>query len=309
MQHFASINDVTLQDTWLTIGTFDGVHIGHQKILKHLVDGAQVGKQKSVVVTFYPHPAIVLGKRDAANYLTHPDERAKLIGDMGVDYVITQEFDANTGKLSAEEFLDLLKSRLGFVHLVVGHDFALGKNRGGDVDSLGYYASAFGFSLDILEPEWCDDEPVSSSLVREAVANGDMQQAANLLGRYYEIKGEIIHGDGRGKTIGFPTANLQFWHEQALPQNGVYAVEARTSVGTFQGLVNIGTRPTFHLSDSATTIEAHLLSFQGDLYGQVLEIAFLEKLRAEMRFPGVDALISQINVDIERANEVFARSR
>jgi len=306
MQHFWSLYDVTLQETFLTIGTFDGVHVGHQRILEHLVQGATERGLNSVVVTFFPHPAVVLGKRSNFGYLTSPEERARLMGEIGVDYVITQTFSKKTGDLPAKEFIEQLKNQLGFVHLVVGHDFALGRKREGDVERLKELGSQLHFDLEILRPERLNGKLVSSSLIREVIAHGDVEKAADLLGHPFEITGKIIHGDGRGKTIGIPTANLQTWQEQAVPKNGVYACTG--SVGGIKRycLVNIGTRPTFHTGEKTNTIEAYLLDFDGNIYGEEMRLSFVSRLRDEIRFSGIESLISQIHKDIEHAKNLFA---
>jgi riboflavin kinase / FMN adenylyltransferase len=301
MQHYRSLQQVNLRNTWLTIGTFDGVHTGHQRIIHHLVKGAHQSDALAVVVTFFPHPAVILGKREPPHYLTTPDERARLLGEIGVDVVITIPFNRKTMNQSPAEFLSVLKKRLGFNHLVVGYDFALGRDRRGDVRELERTCGELGYHLDVLQPIEIDGWTVSSSLVREALSKGDLEKVNRLLGRPYMMSGQVVHGDGRGRTIGIPTANLAYWEEQVLPKTGVYACKASIEGENWKSVVNVGFRPTFNDKVPSLHVEAHLIGYQGDLYSKDLSLSFISRLRDEQRFSGMNDLIRQIEYDIKQA--------
>lgn len=305
MQHYRSLSHVKLQNTWLTIGTFDGVHIGHQQIIRHLIQGSNKTGGKTVVVTFFPHPAIFLGKRENPHYLTSPEERARLLGEAGIDVVITIPFNEKIANQPPKLFVTQLKNKLGFTHLVVGPDFALGKDREGNVSKLQELSQEMGYFLDVLQPLESGGYTVSSSLVREALTNGEVEEASRLLGRPYLLRGRIVHGDGRGRSIGIPTANLAYWKEQALPKNGVYVCKAIIDGETWKSVVNIGYRPTFNDQKPDLHIEAHLIGFQGNIYGSELELLFIHHLRDEKRFTGIDELLAQIRQDINRAQTML----
>ncbi len=306
MRHFWSLEDVSLQDTWLTIGTFDGVHQGHQEIVQKLAKGAhQIGAQ-AVVLTFYPHPAIVLGKRKDPYYLTTPEERATLLGEYGADIVITIPFTPDISTINAHDFISLLKSQIGMRHLMVGPDFAMGRDRKGDISALMELGKEFNYTLDMISPVEIDGEVVSSSRIRNALSHGDLEIANKLLGRPYFIEGQVVPGDGRGKTIGIPTANLSFWLERALPKSGVYVSQSRINGHTFGSVTNVGIRPTFESSFEQLQVETHLLNFDDQIYGQDIHLKFLSYLRDEQRFPNVEALVNQINLDVSRAKQVLS---
>lgn len=306
MLHYYSLDDIHLRNTWLTIGAFDGVHSGHQEIIRHLISGAQKASTSTAVLTFYPHPAIILGKRQGAIYLSTPDERANLLGELGVDVVITQRFDLTTASLSAEKFITWAKASLDFSHLVVGYDFALGRGREGNVAYLEDLGHRLGYTLDVFEPIWSEGEKVSSSQVRLAIQNGEVEKATRLLGRPYSLGGAVIHGDGRGRTIGIPTANVDFWTELVIPKKGVYACLAEVDGYTWKAVTNIGYRPTFYSQAMAPVVETHLLDVDQDLYGKDIKLNFITRLRDEQKFSGVKALVSQIGIDIKNTRDILA---
>lgn len=301
MQHFWSLNNVNLHNTWLTIGSFDGVHLGHQFIVRQLTEGAHAEGAKAVVLTFHPHPAVVLGKREKALYLTSPEERANLLGELGVDVVITHPFNLEISKTSARDFISQIKARLGLRHLMIGHDFALGRDREGDAEALRRLGAEFDYSLEVISPLTTREVIVSSSKIRSALEAGEVAEAARLLGRAYHVSGEVVHGEGRGRTIGIPTANLEIWEERMLPKAGVYVCKARIMEKTWGAVTNIGVRPTFETDDPQPTVEAHLLKFEGELYGYELHLDFISRLRDEKRFASVDELVAQIQTDIQNA--------
>ncbi len=306
MRHFQSLEGVQLQDTWLTIGTFDGVHRGHQEIVRNLVSQAHADGSQAVVLTFYPHPAVVIGKRQNPSYLTTPEERANLLGDLGVDVVITFPFTPPVSKISAQEFITMLRHHLGMQHLLVGPDFALGHNRIGNIHYLSEIGKSLGFTVSTIIPFELEGQIVSSSRIRAALRDGDLALVNNLLGRPYFVKGQVVPGDGRGHTIGIPTANLSLWIERALPKSGVYVTQGLINGDSYGAVTNIGTRPTFASDHERLQVEAHLLDFDEQIYGLEVQLDFISHLRDERKFSGIDALVNQIQQDIIQAKGVLA---
>jgi riboflavin kinase / FMN adenylyltransferase len=307
MQPLTSLTSFHLKNTWLTIGSFDGVHRGHQEIVRNLSSGAHAAGTQAVVLTFHPHPAKVLGKRHDFYYLTSPEERATLLGEMGVDMVVTYPFDREVAATSARDFVAEIHSHLGFRYLWIGHDFALGRDREGDLPTLRSLGDEFGFSVEVVEQVKVNELSVSSSQIRALLRDGAVDQAELLLGRPYSVKGKVIPGDGRGRTIGVPTANLDVWEEKQLPRMGVYVCQALIG-GEYHGAVaNIGVRPTFDQRDMIPHVEAHLLDFDQDLYGQELSLGFIQRLRDEQRFPNPQALVAQIFQDIEKGRLILSK--
>lgn len=305
MQHYWSLDKVQLQRAWLTIGSFDGVHIGHQAIINKLLTGAKEGKRPAVVLTFHPHPAVVLNKRNSAQYLTTPEERADLLGHLGVDVVVTHPFSIELSKMSAKEFVTYLHNHLQFEHLIVGFNFALGRDRGGNIDALRNIGTELGYTVQTIEPIKNGNEIVSSSQVRARLAEGDIQLVNRLLGRPIRMSGKVIPGDGRGRLLGIPTANLDLGIDRALPGSGVYACLAHYQGSRWRAVANVGYRPTFDSGQDEPLLEAHLMDFDADLYGRQLTLEFFSRLREEKRFPNVDALVTQIHFDIEKARKIL----
>jgi len=289
---------------WLTIGSFDGIHRGHQALIRELVKGAKEKCGISTVVTFDPHPSRYLKPSTEPFYLTDPLEREELLRDMGVDGVITLPFNRELATKSPEEFIKTLHERIPFTCIVVGYDFHFGYQRAGDLDLLNQLGKKYGFCAKPFHARIDAGKPVSSSRIRELIKSGNVHAAAKLLGRAYTLRGEVIHGDGRGRHIGLPTANLSVWHEKLLPADGVYA--ARAIFGEERAaLVSIGTRPTFYEDTQLRTIEAYLLEFAGDIYGQNMTLHLLDRLRGEERFDSAEALMLQIAKDEEKSRKVF----
>jgi riboflavin kinase / FMN adenylyltransferase len=306
MPHINSLDQVHLKRSWLTIGSFDGVHLGHQKIIHELVTAAHADNAPAVVLTFHPHPAIVLKKRKDPFYLTTPEEKAHLLADLGVDVVVTQPFDLQLASTSAYDFIARLKTHLDLQHLMVGPDFALGRDRRGDEPRLRQLGEEFGYTLTVFSPITLDGQVVSSSKIRSALREGEVQLANHLLGRPYRIDGSVIKGDGRGKTIGIPTANLQVWSQRMLPKSGVYVCQATLEEHSVIGAVtNVGFRPTFDNQSLTPTVEAHLLDFNHDIYGKNIYLDFLLRLRDEQRFPSIQSLVEQIQQDIAKSRKAL----
>jgi len=305
MQHHRSLEKVHLQNAWLTIGQFDGVHRGHQEIIRKLTAGAHAVHTPAVVITFFPPPAVVLNRRVKPSYLTTPDERALLLGDLGADIVITHPFDSQVAVTSAQEFMSTLKNKLGLECLMVGYDFALGRDRAGDVVTLTAMGKQIGYSVKAIPPVKIEGEIISSSLIRSALSAGQVERAARFLGRAYRISGEVVPGDGRGSTIGIPTANLSVWSARAIPASGVYVCQALVDGEAQRAVTNIGIRPTFDPKSDLTWIEAHLLDFNENIYGKVIQLDFIVRLRDEQRFPDIQTLVDQIHQDIFRARNIL----
>jgi riboflavin kinase/FMN adenylyltransferase len=307
MQHLRHIDQLSLESCSLTIGSFDGVHRGHQAIIQDLVKQARRESIPAVVLTFYPHPSVVLRGRKPAFYINNPEEKAELLGELGVDIVVTQPFDLELSQVSAEDFLGRIKQKCGFKHLWAGSDFALGHHRRGDRFFLELEGRNQGFSLHQVEPVLVSGEIVSSTRVREALRSGDVARVERYLGRPFTLPGKVVPGAGRGRDLGFPTANLKVWEERAFPRSGVYVCLAHLRGEKWKAVTNIGTRPTFNSDEILQTVEAHLLDYSGDLYGEELQLAFIARLRDERRFANPAELMDRIRLDIQRAQEILAK--
>jgi riboflavin kinase/FMN adenylyltransferase len=306
MQHFWSLDEIFIKQSWLTIGSFDGVHVGHQRILRNLTNDAHRAGAPAVVLTFYPHPAVVLGKRENAFYLTTPEEQAELLGELGADIIITHPFTKEIANTSAQDFIAELDAHLDINCLWIGYDFALGKDRKGDAPTLRRLGERFGYRVKVVDPVRIEGEIVSSSRIRKAIYAGEVEQANRLLGRPYRIGGEVIHGDGRGRRIGIPTANMQVWEHRVLPKPGVYVCRAQVNQETWGAVTNVGFRPTFEGQPPSPQVEAHLLDFDRDLYGEQIHLDFLVRLRDERRFPDAQTLVRQIHEDIRSGRKILS---
>ncbi len=306
MQHLRSLEAVHLDGSWVTIGAFDGVHLGHQSILRRLVEGARRAGLPAIVVTFFPHPSKVLHGNGSPFYLTTPEEKAEFLGDLGVDLVVTLTFDRQLASRSASDFMHQLAETLHLRHLLVGHDFALGRGREGNFQVLKQLGENFGSTIEELAPVDLEGGLISSSRIRDLLLQNDVNRAAQFLGRRYSVAGKVVHGDGRGRALGVPTANLDVWKERLLPGNGIYATLATTGGQRFNSVSNIGVRPTFESQDTQPTVEAYIMDFDQDLYGQDLRLEFVAYLRPELRFPSVQALVDQMKLDIVQAQEVLS---
>ena len=306
MQHLRDLRDARLERSSLTIGSFDGVHLGHQDLIRRMVRGAKRADLPIVVLTFYPHPSVVLRGRTPAYYITAPDEKAALLGHFGANYVITQPFDLELSQIEAGDFLDQLNAHVGFEHLWAGEDFALGYQRRGNRHFLERESHARGFHYHLVPPMVVGGEVVSSTRVREALRSGDVARAATYLGRPFELPGTVAEGAGRGKELGIPTANLKIWDERAYPGTGVYACLAELDGESVEAVTNIGFRPTFADELETPIVEAHLLDFTGEVYGKEIKLVFVERLRDEMQFADPSALLEQIEVDIRQTRSLLA---
>jgi riboflavin kinase/FMN adenylyltransferase len=305
VQHNTSLIGVNIKNTWLTIGSFDGVHIGHQGLIRKLNESAHQAGARSVVLTFHPHPTTILRGRTGAIYLTTPNEKLELLDDIGVDVVITCPFTYELSQSTAREFILLLLEHLDFRQLWAGSDFALGKGREGNINYLRLLGEELNYQVHVIDPINLTGHTVSSSQIRKLLIEGFVEEANLLLGRPYEVTGQVIHGDGRGKGIGIPTANLETGSEKLIPGAGVYACQVKLMDKLWPAAVNIGTRPTFKTSDPKSHIEAHILDYSNDLYTQQVTLQFISRLRGEKRFQNVDELINQIHNDIKKTREII----
>jgi len=306
MKHFWSLEYVHEKNTCLTIGTFDGVHKGHQEIIRQLKQEARKRGEKAVVLTFFPHPAIILGRRNSPSYLTTPQERAKLLLNYGADLVITYPFTRLTSKKTASQFVDEIYKHLQMKCLFVGHDFALGHEREGTPEKLAYLGKSKGFLVKVVKPVIVNDIVVSSSVIRKMLSEGKVEDASFLLGRNYTIDGFVVRGDHRAKSLGFPTANLSTWKQRVQIKNGVYACRAYVLGRMYQAVANIGVRPTFYTAGQNPQIEAHLIDFSEEIYGKYLQLEFVARLRDEKKFESPSCLREQIREDIEMAISLLA---
>ena len=293
-----------------TLGTFDGVHVGHQAVLGRTVMEARRRAVPSAVVTFAGHPAEVLRPESAPLLLTDLDQRLDLIAACGLDTAYLVDFDEEIAGWSAEKFMeDVLVGQLGAVALVVGPDAHFGNRREGNLEFL--RAAGPGLGLEVVLVDEAREMPltlesISSTAIRRALRGGDVAQAARMLGRLYAVSGEVIMGDQRGRTIGFPTANISLSKDRAWPSDGVYAGWFERADGSSHPCaVNIGRRPTFHLHAECSLLEAHLIGFDADLYGESCTVSFVDFLRSERRFDGVESLVAQLKDDIAETRRVL----
>ncbi len=289
----------------VTIGNFDGVHRGHQALVRRVVERARASGGTAVALTFDPHPARVLAPERAPAALTTPAQKLELLSALGVEVVAVLPFTRTLSGLSPEEFVrTLLAGTLGARQVVVGEGFRFGHRQAGDASRLTRLGDSSGFTVEAVPAVLESGQPVSSSRVREALVRGDATAARGLLGRSYFVDARVVRGDGRGRSIGVPTANLEAENE-ILPARGVYAGLVRLADGSWhRAVANRGLRPTF--GEQAEALEAHLLDYQGDLYGTRLRLAFVARLREELRFAGPQALVAQIREDVARARALLS---
>ena len=304
MEHYRSLEEVNLQNSWLTVGVFDGVHRGHQKIIKKLTTGAHADDASAVVLTFDPHPASVLSGQEI-KCLTLPDERADFFEKLGVDIVITQHFTRELSTVTAYDFMSRLKQHLGLKHLLIGYDFALGKGREGNATRLTAIGSELDYSVEVVSALSDESGVISSTEIRKLIEVGNIVEAARLLGHPYSLHGPVIHGDGRGRTIDVPTANIAYSHEKMIPAKGIYACWAYLRGDKYHAAINIGTNPTFTPDKQTPNVEAHVLDFYDEIYGEDVRLEFVARLRDELRFNSVESLLEQIWKDIKDTKRIL----
>lgn len=293
-------------ETVVTVGTFDGVHRGHRDVVDRLVARAAELGIASVLVTFDPHPMEIVNRAAAPPLLTTMDEKLEVLAETGLEYLAVVPFTAALSTYSAEEFVDrVLRRCFRMKELLIGYDHGFGRQRAGNAEVLADLGRKEKFAVQVIPPvQSADGHSISSTSIRRAVAGGDLRRAAESLGRPYSVSGEVIPGDKRGRTIGFPTLNFGAPSpRKLLPPEGVYAVRAQTSRGAFGGMMNLGPRPTF--GDTATSLEAHLFDTAEELYGTTVRLDFVARLRETRKFPSPDALRAQLKMDETNARRAL----
>ncbi|HEX78460.1 MAG TPA: bifunctional riboflavin kinase/FAD synthetase [Dehalococcoidia bacterium] len=287
------------RDSFLAIGVFDGVHLGHQHLIAHLRQRAQETGWLGGVVTLRHHPLEVLSPGVEPAYLTSLEERTQLLHQSGADFVAVVSFTPEVAQMRASQFLESVQRQLRMRGLVAGPDFALGRDREGDTAALKALGDKMGFIMEVVPPKMLEAEVVSSTAIRRALGQGDMPRVSQLLGRPYRLSGRVVSGVERGRQLGFPTANLEIEPTRAIPADGVYITRAYLSQRAHPSVTNIGLRPTF--GGQQRTVEVFLLDYQGDLYGEELSIELVKRLRGEIAFASAAELQEQIERDVEQA--------
>ncbi|MBF0708459.1 bifunctional riboflavin kinase/FAD synthetase [Alkalihalobacillus hwajinpoensis] len=290
----------------MALGYFDGIHRGHQKVISTAKEIAEDKGVESAVMTFYPHPSVVLGKSTPQTEAITPlDDKIELIEQLGIDVLYVVKFDTTIAGLTPQQFVDDYIIALSVVHVVAGFDFTYGSKGRGTMDSLPFHARN-QFSQTVIDKVSQHDEKVSSTLIRSYIREGAVQNVKAVLGRNYTVKGTVVQGDQRGRTIGFPTANIDLKDEYLVPATGVYAVRMKTEGSWMSGVCNVGYKPTFYdEKPDQPSLEVHIFDYSGNLYGSSVEVEFHQKIRGEVKFSSVDDLIAQIGQDAKDAREIL----
>jgi len=284
----------------ITIGMFDGVHTGHRELLAQLTAKAKAVKGESVVITFWPHPRMVLNQdADKLRFLTSPEERTKLFGQLGIDHLVLIPFSQELANLTAEEFIQqILINKLGIHHLMVGYNHRFGKGRQHSFEEYQAFAIKYNFSISLVEAVLTDGMKTSSTDIRNHLLAGEMEEANKILGYQYTVSGRVVGGQQLGRRIGYPTANIEVEEPYKLiPPDGVYAVKVRVEGKAYGGMLNIGFRPTVNHNVDHRSLEVHIFDFNHDIYSEEVEIQFVQRVRNERKFANVDELISQLKID------------
>lgn len=288
----------------LTLGNFDGIHVGHQTLLLRTVEKAKELGIPSVVVTYFPNPSVVLGKKPNFKYLSSESEKEELIRGFGIDYLIVLDFTLTLSKMTAEDFLEqIMMNTLHARHIVIGYNHFFGAERRGDFTLLDNNKTKYGYTVELREAVLKKDSKISSSLIRGFLDKGEMEEAKILLGRNYHISGTVVEGAKRGRTIGFPTANLQIPNDKLLPSVGVYACFVKIDGKDHKGMVNIGFNPSF--DGLGLHVEVNIFDFDENCYGKEIELEMVKKIREEQKFDGIESLKTQLNLDKETSLRVL----
>lgn len=307
MKIYHSVKEFTDKEkaSIITIGTFDGVHIGHQQIIKKLIESAKTNGHKSVIITFFPHPRMVLQKGSDLKLLTTLNEKIDLLEKLGLEYLIVQPFTKEFSRLTALEFVrDILVQQLNIKKLVIGYDHHFGRNREGNFEQLKEYGLTYGFEVEEIPAQDIKNIAVSSTKIRTALKNGEIKKANTYLGHVYSLSGEVISGRGLGKEWNYPTVNIHIDEEYKLiPKSGVYVVKTVINNERLFGIMNIGFRPT--VNGKHQTIEVHLLDFNKDMYGKTIQVQLIYRLRDEQKFNSVQDLFAQIKLDEQHTRELI----
>ncbi len=301
-------NIVREDNTVLTVGTFDGVHAGHRAIIDTVVEKANERNARSILVTFDPHPRDIINPGDdGIKLLTTLQERCEILAELGIDQMVVIPFDRDFSLLTSEEFIrDIIHKKIGVSEFVIGYDHHFGRNREGTIETIEKLGKELGFDSYVVSKREIGKKTVSSTAIRKAISEeGNVEEAAEFLQRPYRLNGTVVHGDKRGKEIGFPTANIKPEHfNKIIPQNGVYAVKVRINGDWFDGMMNIGTRPTF--DGKKQTMEVNLFNFEKNIYGKEIQVRFFSRIRDEKKFNGKEELIAQLKEDKRQAEQLLS---
>ncbi len=310
MKIYNNINEIKEKKCFVTVGVFDGLHLGHQHILKTLKESARNHNVESVVITFHPHPLTVVGKNLTVSLIDSLEEKIQLMEEHGIDNLIIQPFTKEFASLSARDFMEkYLKNILDIEGLIVGYDHKFGKDKLHDFSTLSHYAEEFNFKILKTDAFVYEGNTISSTLIRGALLNGKVEQAEEFLSRPYSLSGIVVKGRQIGRQIGFPTANIMVdFPNKIIPKEGVYAVEVEHNNIVRKGMLNIGKRPTFSDGIPTKTIEVYIFNFDGDLYGETLKVSFHKRIRNEIKFTKVEDLISQLEKDEKNIRKYFNMS-
>ena len=304
MEIYNDIQDINLnEDSVVTIGNFDGVHLGHQRLIEKATDIEKEKGYKSLLLTFENHPCGFLNKHNIRLIMTRSDKH-QVVSDMGIKVFVSLTFDEYISSLEPEEFVsEILIKKLHAKEVVVGYDFRFGKDRKGDINQFSHMAEQYGFKLNIIDPVELENEKISSSLIRKKISTGDVKGASELLGRPYYVSGKVVHGKRFGRTIGFPTLNLEIDENILLPKPGVYYTNVEIEGRTYKAATNIGFNPT--VNGDRLSLESHVIDYSNDVYGKSVKIVFLSRLRDEVKFSSIEGLKNQLKQDVEKIKNLF----
>lgn len=299
MQILSNLFEIKLsKSTIATIGTFDGIHIGHQKILNSLVRFGKENSLKSVVITFDPHPRKIINKINSIELINTIEEKKEKLKTLGIDYLIIQKFDEKFSETEANKFVEILKNNINIEKLIVGYDHRFGKNRNADINDLKKYGKELNFEVIEIDALEIEEVNISSTKIRLAIKDGNIRLANSYLGYNFFLSGKVVKGHSRGKELGFPTANLRIEENKIIPKNGVYLIKSKIDNQNIYGMMNIGYNPTFN--NKSKKIETHFFNLNKNLYGKIIKIELLEYIREEKRFETVDDLIQRLKLDREK---------
>ena len=299
MQILSNLFEIKLsKSTIATIGTFDGIHIGHQKILNSLSRFALENSLKSVVITFNPHPRKIINKKNSIELINTIEEKKEKLKTLGIDYLIVQKFDEKFSETEANKFVEILKNNINIEKLIVGYDHRFGKNRNADINDLKKYGKELNFEVIEIDALEIEEVNISSTKIRLAIKDGNIRLANSYLGYNFFLSGKVVKGHSRGKELGFPTANLRIEENKIIPKNGVYLIKSKIDNQNIYGMMNIGYNPTFN--NKSKKIETHFFNLNKNLYGKIIKIELLEYIREEKRFETVDDLIQRLKLDREK---------
>jgi len=300
--------NIAEKDTAITIGVFDGFHMGHQHIFEQLKQLAKKSDLIPLVITFMNHPSEILDKSFHPNSISDPQTKIEYMRNFGINDIIPIEFSKEIAQLTAVEFINLLTTNFNMSYLVIGTDFALGHNREGDLQTLSFLSSKIGFKIKIVDILEINSSKISSTTIRKLLTNGLVQKIPELLGRKFSLKGNVISGSKRGHSLGFPTANLSINDKLLIPKLGIYATETKIDSKIYPSCTSIGLRPTFYPKNNTPLIETHIINYNNDIYGKTIEVFFINRIRDEKKFTSSQKLIEQMNNDVDKAYKILKRS-